>query len=381
MKPVMRERIMSPEETSGVTGRTARNPSFELLRVVAMLMIVTLHMNIGGMGNILEEVIPCSANFFLAWGLEIYCLVAVNCFVLITGYFMCEQKFKTKRLLLLWLQIVFYTIAIYLVFVGMGKTTFQVSALIKSFLPISLKTRWFVTVYFLLCCVAPVLNITIAAISKAQHRNCLAALLLIFSFWATAAGVSDFTDVSMGYSLPWFMILYLIAGYIKKYRDVSKKASFWLGLYLGTGLLISIAKAGVSALTQRMFGQIRFAFPFFIYNSPLILLESIFLFMFFANLTIKNKRLCRIICALAPLSLGVLIIHANEYVRTIWVPLLHPATYANSPWMIPYVFFCTFCLYFFCVAIDAVRQQLFKPLQRMTWPDRLLEKAEKLLDR
>ena len=361
--------------------KKGRNPSFELLRIVSILMIVMSHVMNVWMGAILRDVELFSVNYFIGWWIEAYIIVAVNCFVLISGYFMSEQQFRLKRLVLLWLELVVYTAGIYLGFCGLGLTPFSPVELLKQFLPISTNSVWFVTVYFLMCCVAPFLNLAINAMSRAQHRVCILTALLIFSLWATVAGFDDFSGVNQGFSLTWFVILYLIAAYLRKHYVPNGRAWLWMGLFLGTGLCLAVTKPSIAWLTQKILGEPMLSGAFYIYNSPFTAAMSVFLFLFFANVNIKSLVAGRVICFLAPLSLGVQILHAYSYLSPVWVDLLHPYTYANSPLMVPYLIFCTLAIYVVCATIDAIRQFLFRPLQRMIWPDRLLERARALTEK
>ena len=361
--------------------KKGRNPSFELLRIVSILMIVMSHVMNVWMGAILRDVELFSVNYFIGWWIEAYIIVAVNCFVLISGYFMVEQRFRLKRLMLLWLEVVFYTVGIYLVFCGLGLTVFSPVELLRQFLPISTNSLWFVTAYFLMCCVAPFLNLAIRAMDQTQHRNCILVMMLIFVLWATFAGFGDFSGIAQGSTLTWFVILYIIAAYFRKYYVPNGRARIWMGLFLGTGLCLAATKPSIAWITQKLFGEPIFSGAFYINNSPFVLAMSVFLFLFFANVTIKSPTAGRVICFLAPLSLGVLALHLNSYVLKVWVDLLHPYTYANSPLMVPYLIFCTLAVYVVCIAIDAVRQFLFRPLQKMTWPDRLLERARALAEK
>ena len=64
-----------------------RQLNYELLRILAMLMIVCLHyLSKGGfLGVPAREQISVSG--YAAWLIEAFCLVAVNVYVLISGYF------------------------------------------------------------------------------------------------------------------------------------------------------------------------------------------------------------------------------------------------------------------------------------------------------
>lgn len=45
-----------------------------------------------------------------AWLLESFCIVAVNVYMFISGYFLCTSSFKVSRLIQLWLQIWAYSV-------------------------------------------------------------------------------------------------------------------------------------------------------------------------------------------------------------------------------------------------------------------------------
>lgn len=68
-----------------------RNSNLELYRIIVMLLIVAHHYVVNsGLITVMEET-PLSARsifFYLfgAWG-----KIGINCFVLITGYFMCKS--------------------------------------------------------------------------------------------------------------------------------------------------------------------------------------------------------------------------------------------------------------------------------------------------
>ena len=64
-----------------------RQLNYELLRIIAMLMIVSLHyLGKGGLlGNPARQ--DMTAAGYTAWLAEAFCLVPVNVYVLISGYF------------------------------------------------------------------------------------------------------------------------------------------------------------------------------------------------------------------------------------------------------------------------------------------------------
>ena len=89
-----------------------RQANFELLRMTAMLMVVAMHFlsHTGGGGSQAGQM-P-GAKGTAAVLVESFCIVAVNVYVLISGYFLSESGFSLKRLLRLLFQVLFYTLLI-----------------------------------------------------------------------------------------------------------------------------------------------------------------------------------------------------------------------------------------------------------------------------
>jgi len=165
---------------SSQNGKTLRNPSFELLRIVSMLMVVTLHFL--GHGGVLANVRLFSANYFVAWMIESLAYVAVNCFVLISGYFLVNSKFKVNKLVTLYGQIWFYSVVIYLLFSVFGHVEFEPKVFTCCLLPISTKQYWFATNYVVLYLFSPFLNIAIRAMTVSSQIGIAFFLALFGTF-------------------------------------------------------------------------------------------------------------------------------------------------------------------------------------------------------
>ena len=69
-----------------------RNSNIEFLRICAMLMIIGLHYLHGSMGGALEYIEYGSWNYYVSQVAETVCIISVNIFVLITGYYMVSRK-------------------------------------------------------------------------------------------------------------------------------------------------------------------------------------------------------------------------------------------------------------------------------------------------
>ena len=84
--------------------RETRKYSFDLLKIISMCMVVMLHLT--EKGQFINETSLVGVS---AWLLYAFSTVAVNCFVLITGYYMHEKKFSFYRVLNIWTEVVFYS--------------------------------------------------------------------------------------------------------------------------------------------------------------------------------------------------------------------------------------------------------------------------------
>lgn len=98
---------MTPDRTVTPPERIApsRNYGIDLLRMLSMYMVCTLHTL--GQGGILEATSEHSSQYCLAWLLEIAAYCAVDCFALISGYVGATARFRPINLLRLWLQAAF----------------------------------------------------------------------------------------------------------------------------------------------------------------------------------------------------------------------------------------------------------------------------------
>ncbi|MBQ3005393.1 MAG: acyltransferase, partial [Clostridia bacterium] len=93
---------------SSTSLKKERNYGIDLLRIVSMLMVVTLHtLNFGG---ILHNVEPFSFKYYFNWFLYLGAYCAVNCYGLIAGYVGYGSKSKYSNLINLYLQTLFYSL-------------------------------------------------------------------------------------------------------------------------------------------------------------------------------------------------------------------------------------------------------------------------------
>lgn len=112
-----------------------RDSNIELFRIIAMLLIVAHHYVVNsGITQIIAEP-PYTWHTYFLYLFGMWGKIGINCFVLITGYFMCTADISLRKFLRLLLEIWFYNIVIYAAFVISGYEPVSFSGIYAALLP------------------------------------------------------------------------------------------------------------------------------------------------------------------------------------------------------------------------------------------------------
>lgn len=311
---------------------------FELLRIIAMFFIVCHHYLVHG-GILQQQVL--TGNFILAWGLDAFAYVGVNCFVLLTGYFMSMQDTYAnmnriwKKLGKLWIIVLFYSIGGVIVGLFAGEHI-GLKMVVQTLLPIRFNEWWFLSSYAGLLVLSPFLNQWIQGFSKCAYVKFLMVLIGIFSLYSC---VGDTFHANGGSSLVWFIVLYSIGGYLRKY-DISFPTAKLFMAYLGVSLLIWLCKISIDYAFYWKLGHLykNALYPYasvYAYNSLTLLASSVALFLMFKNTRIHNSYISRLISYVSPLTLGIYLIHEHPLIRDwLWHTVIQTQSVYDSPWFI-----------------------------------------------
>ena len=297
-----------------------RMANLELLRCVAMMMVVALHYL--GKGNLLPELTGGSFGGagVTAWLLESFCIVAVNVYMFISGYFLCASSFKLSRLLQLWLQIWSYSVAFGLLGALTGalrEAAFDTHYLLTLLFPVTMGHYWFMTAYVFLYLLLPIVGIAVKKMTKQQMQVALVLLLLFFCLGKSVLPVSFEMD-SQGYDCLWYLCVFLTAAYVRRFGSpFLEKKGRGLALYAGCCLLIfagTFLLRTVYLRTGRLETRLGMCME---YNHILPYLAAIGLFAAFRRLRIGG-RLAAAVNRVAPYTLGVYLLHENIGLRYSW---------------------------------------------------------------
>ena len=190
-----------------------RNSNIELLRVIAMFLVLVVHADFFSLGAPnAEDLNSNAADSVLRVFFEALSIACVDIFVAISGYFGIHAKFKglTKFLF----QCAFFLIGIYAVTLLLGISTVSFAGFKGCIL--ATKLNWFVKAYLLLFILSPVLN---AFVERAERRLFRNVLIGFYTFqllygWIFSSAVTYIND---GYSVTSFIGLYLLMRYVATY--------------------------------------------------------------------------------------------------------------------------------------------------------------------
>ena len=345
-----------------IHSKTERNPNIELLRIVSMLMILVLHyLNQGGA---LWNVTKGSINYYLIWIVEAICYVSVNCYMLIRGYFLWKTEFKLNKLISFWLTGAVYSVVLFVLCIALNISEFSVKGLITAIFHVSSRANWYVTIYFALYCLLPLLNYAIQAMSKKEMKMVTIAVLILFSIIPTVLFFWDAFGVSDGYSLLWYIVMYLVGAMLNRFyseRLKSLKTSVLVGGMIVI-LVLPIFKFAIKALSYVFPVISEFTDILYRYNSIPVVIASVTMFCLFARIQISGEKITRLINRIAKTTLGVFIIHTHFALRdSLWI-FLGSEHVMNSPLLWLHLPGCVILVYVICSSIDFGRAKLFNAI-------------------
>lgn len=279
-----------------------------------MLMVIILHTKTHGLKGVVPEF--TDGMYWILNFLHMFSIVAVNCFVLISGYFLSASRFSAKRLVKLWFQTEVFSVGIFMLlcFLPSADTTFGFGKLLSYVLPVMSNSYWFFTCYFVLIILSPFLNRFINSAEQKEFKKLLLVLLGVFVGVSSLDIWNDFFGTARGYSSVWFVILYLVAAYIRRFGLPKKPYGIF---YVLISVLSVFIYAGLDFLSPRLelFSLARGVL--LRYNSITVFASSVCLFMFFINHPLNCKTIgTKIITGLSASSFGVYLFHDHTEMRS-----------------------------------------------------------------
>lgn len=280
--------------------RQKRESNIELLRIIAMFLVLIVHSDFFSLGApSAVDIRINSTDSLLRVFFQSLSIACVDIFVFISGWF--GIKPKVKGLCNYLFQCLFFLIGIYIVCLVLGVASLSMLGIRGCFAATPL--NWFIKAYLLLYILSPVLNAFVDSASRIQFKSLLIAFYL-FQFiygWIFRSSTSFISD---GYSTISFIGLYLLARYFKLYRPSITNFKWKTDLFIVSSLVIGTT--AVYLISPELGSR------FLNYISPTTILISIFAILAFSKFSISSKFINW--CAAS--SFAVFLLHTNPNV--IW---------------------------------------------------------------
>lgn len=345
-------------------GTESRMINMEVLRCLAMMMVVVLHYL--GKGNLLPELSGTDMNVtgIAAWLLEAFCIVAVNVYMMISGYFLYTSSFKLSRLLQLWVQVWTYSVLMGILAVITGwipAAEVDTHYFLTLLFPVTMDHYWFMTAYIFLYLLLPFLGACVRRMSKQQMQIALALLLGVFCVIKTVLPVRLETDAK-GYDCLWYVCVFLTAAYIRRFgfRFLESKVRAW-GSYVAACLAI-VAEAFVFRQVYLRTGSLGLILKIsYEYNHLFPFLAAVGLFCAFLQVKAEG-RFAGMLAKAAPFTLGVYLLHENMGVRYAWQNWFGAARVTSVGGLLVGTFTAVVCVFVCGILVEMVRSRAMKGL-------------------
>ena len=280
--------------------------------------------------------------------------IGINCFILITGYFMCQSHITLKKFTKLFLWIFFYNFVISFLFNICGYSNLSLLDSIIILFPIKNISNEFASCFLVFYLFIPFLNIIIKNMNRKQHFHLIILCLFTYTLWAQL----PYFEVKMNYAI-WFCILYFISSFIRLYQiDENTTTKTW-----GIATLITIILSIFSVFAILYQGKKDIDIIYYFVsdsNAILAIAVSVSSFMFFKKININHNKLINNVGAS---TFGVLLIHDNNIFmrKWLWKDTLDNVGHYDNIYIHSVI--CIFAVFSICIILDQIRIYLFeKPL-------------------
>jgi len=266
-----------------------RESSGELIRLIAMLMIVAHHWVVHAMyPTILDDMDVANSTWDYSYFIGTHCFffIGVNLFILISGWY--SIKLKPRGFLNLYTICAAYALLYVLKkVVAHGPDVLNIYHILMVLLPFSHTNLWFIQCYVALMLLSPLLNSAIDSMSRKTYQWVL-VLLAVISVWFGYIWQISFMN-GTGSTTLQFITIYVLGGYLRRYCNfewrLRNRWKLWWS-YVGFSVLWGIIV--LSVYWFPLADLLKFYSPFR-YCNPLIIGASVSFFLFIMSFQFKSK--------------------------------------------------------------------------------------------
>lgn len=315
-----------------------RDSNIELLRVVAIFLIILQHSRSG-----IERTLDHQAFIWLS----AISSIGVNVFVLITGYF--GARLSIKSITNLFFICFFYSVLKITFGLAVGNVYWPEVFFVS-------KANWFIPTYLSLLAMTPMIN----TVNQYTKREFIIILSLVFLSQMWFGFFPKQVDMNIGfnkgYSVLHFILIYLCGRYLRIHVSIGNRSSFFWGLIYAVSCIIIVVACIL---------LLKFNFPknyidiLFNYNNPIVIISSIAFFCLFTTFNFYSKSINYI----AGSVLAVLLLHSSHtfypYFESYFLSIY--AKYNGLLLFLLWILGCV-CVFIISVIIDQIRLYFYSKI-------------------
>ena len=365
----MHGRHGAPAHSRIANGGGQRNSSIELLRIIAMFMILMHHFVVHNGYDVLKLPLGPERIFFqlvMAGGGK----VGVVIFFSISAWFFLDKeqtiKSNLKRVWIMERELLFWSLTLVMFYLVFDRADLGTKLMVRSLVPLSTDIWWYATAYAIFLALLPFLSKGLKALGREYHLALAATVLVIWGLTSFIPGMIEINDGFFG-----FIYLFILISAYKWYMKPFTTNQVWLmtGIGLGFFLLYTAASAMLSLLGHDMGIYLTGD-----WKLPVIMV-GFGMFLMFDHAAFHS----RIINRIAQSAFAVYLITdyaASE--KLLWVRLFNLQNLYQQPLVILQILGILLAIYAVCTLLDFIRQALFAATldrRRGRWFDLLWDKV------
>lgn len=346
-----------------------RNSSIEMLRIIAMFMILMSYF-IGHNGYDVLKLPLGPERIFFQLVMRSGGAIGVVIFFSISAWFFLDReqtiKSNLKRVWIMERELLFWSLILVTFYLVFDRADLGMKLMVKSVMPLSMGVWWYATAYAIFLALLPFLSKGLKALGREYHLKLAATVLVI---WGLTSFIPEMIGINDGFL--GFIYLFILISAYKWYMKPFTTKQVWLmtGIGLGFFLLYTAASATLSLLGHDM--------GIFITGSwklPVIMV-GFGMFLLFDRVTFHSRVINRI----AQSAFAVYLITdyaASE--KLLWVRLFNLQNLYQQPLAILQILSILLAIYAVCTLLDFIRQALFAATidrRRGRWFELLWNKA------
>lgn len=349
-----------------------RNYGIDLLRIVAMVFVIVLHLT--GVGGICGSAALGSPQFYISQFLRIATFCTVNCYALISGYVGWSRSPRLSSLLSLWLKVIAFCVAITIFTQLRDPAAVDLTDLQKAFTPVSEAKYWYFNAYIGLFFFAPLLGHGIRGIPGREAILSVVGLSLVV-IALPHSRLKDSFLLGSGYSSLWLILMYLLGGLMSRFEIPAKlPAPAWAGLYLLAVAMSYVPRMWMLKMQPELWTPSNQNLSMQ-YTGPAVVLAAAALVGLFARLELPQWCI-RLTKTLSPHAFGVYLLHTHKLIfATAIIGRFAFLGTARTLKMLAALCGATAVIFLVGIAADWIVTQFFRLLRI----DKLLRKLDALI--